>query len=382
MVRLWLALAAPYMRTAANLRMNVVDNSKWEWLPPQVNVSSEHDLDLDEWNVGDEPFPLPQHFTPPEDMVNEEQEGILVSLATALSDNQLEPVPGPAIAESFVPQPDARPLYAALSLHPPNLEPTELLVEQFTDWLQSLDSVCHAFYLLTDAGFGIDMEARDADGEVLSEEELEELERSQASARDAAAASREALQSDDESTSSAPGETAIDSSAEDASLKELSSPMVQGHLMLVRASSIEEMHDKLDGDPIGQLGGYSETLVYRWHRSDEPELNIPISYGCAFTIVGRDRPNSESIRSATRDAHRDWLYKSSRVLLGGPLEASEGGGNVGSLLFVRGESLEEVRGWAATDPYVEAGLFDDHIVSPAPEYFLSDMADLQLWSYN
>ncbi len=53
---------------------------------------------------------------------------------------------------------------------------------------------------------------------------------------------------------------------------------------------------------------------------------------------------------------------------------------MGSLVVVSGESLDDVRAWAATDPYVAAGLFAETVVTLAPETALHDAASLFTWS--
>ena len=49
----------------------------------------------------------------------------------------------------------------------------------------------------------------------------------------------------------------------------------------------------------------------------------------------------------------------------------EDAGNVGTLLFVNGDELEEVRRWATEDPYNQAGLFESVLVAPVTQYALS-----------
>lgn len=44
------------------------------------------------------------------------------------------------------------------------------------------------------------------------------------------------------------------------------------------------------------------------------------------------------------------------------------GERVGSLLIVNGDDLAEVRDWAATDPYNEAGLFESVTIAPLNSY--------------
>ena len=59
--------------------------------------------------------------------------------------------------------------------------------------------------------------------------------------------------------------------------------------------------------------------------------------------------------------------------VGGALQSplGEDAGNVGTLLFVNGDELDEVRRWASEDPYNQAGLFESVLVAPVTQYALS-----------
>ncbi len=396
---------------------NAIDNTKWEWLPPAVKIGDEtahtavdddgEPVDdeaiaqaagattIDEmplWHIGDAPFPkppLPEGFYDDGDD-DAETEEMLVPLTTPLRDDDLTPVSGPPVVEPFTSPPDARPLFAQLSLHPPKSGPSDMLIDRYVDWLETLDCVCHALYLLTESGASADETDLEADAEVLSEAELEELDQAIAEERARAAAAAAELLAE-------AGADELDSEGDAASIKPAPMvglehtdegmvprqvPLVLGHLLLLRADSLDEASSSIFDDPVGKSGGYASSITYRWHMSDDAALNSPRSDdGCVYCVLGRDRADGSSARAATRDAHLAWLRDSGRVLLGGPLEASDGGGNVGTLLFVKGESTDEVRSWATADPYAEAGVFDDVIVALAPEFFVDNAVNLDLWSY-
>ena len=74
-----------------------------------------------------------------------------------------------------------------------------------------------------------------------------------------------------------------------------------------------------------------------------------------FALICRDAPGALETRLAVRPQHLEWLSHRAGVLVGGPL--IENGQPCGSLLIVEGESIDEVRDWAAHDPYAEAGVF-------------------------
>ncbi|CAM3186885.1 hypothetical protein SAMN04488021_12034 [Paracoccus aminovorans] len=74
-----------------------------------------------------------------------------------------------------------------------------------------------------------------------------------------------------------------------------------------------------------------------------------------FALICRDAPGMLETRLAVREKHLGWLDRRPGLQLAGPF--IEDGRPCGSLLIVEGESLDEVRAWAAHDPYAEAGVF-------------------------
>ena len=102
------------------------------------------------------------------------------------------------------------------------------------------------------------------------------------------------------------------------------------------------------------------------------ELNQPAPGPC-YGVYCLDKPGSSELRKAKRDAHLAWLAEGGRVHLGGALQSplGEDAGNVGTLLFVNGDELDEVRRWASEDPYNQAGLFESVLVAPVTQYALS-----------
>ncbi|MFT4014594.1 MAG: YciI family protein [Paracoccus sp. (in: a-proteobacteria)] len=75
-----------------------------------------------------------------------------------------------------------------------------------------------------------------------------------------------------------------------------------------------------------------------------------------FALICRDAPGMLETRLAVRPQHLDWLGQRAGLQFAGPF--IENGQPCGSLVVVEGESLDEVRAWAARDPYAEAGVFD------------------------
>eukprot|EP00181_Compsopogon_caeruleus_P002653 CAMPEP_0184680386 /NCGR_PEP_ID=MMETSP0312-20130426/3259_1 /TAXON_ID=31354 /ORGANISM="Compsopogon coeruleus, Strain SAG 36.94" /LENGTH=206 /DNA_ID=CAMNT_0027130449 /DNA_START=60 /DNA_END=680 /DNA_ORIENTATION=+ len=63
-----------------------------------------------------------------------------------------------------------------------------------------------------------------------------------------------------------------------------------------------------------------------------------------------------AVRRNNRESHLGWLMSTDRVLLAGPLIREKT--TVGSLVLLKGESLEEVQTLLLEDPYRQAGLFE------------------------
>ena len=81
-----------------------------------------------------------------------------------------------------------------------------------------------------------------------------------------------------------------------------------------------------------------------------------------FAIVCADRPASLDLRLATRAAHVAYLTTyADRVLHGGPLLDTDGR-PCGSLLLINVEDRAAAEGFAASDPYSRAGLFESTII--------------------
>ena len=91
-----------------------------------------------------------------------------------------------------------------------------------------------------------------------------------------------------------------------------------------------------------------------------------------YAIVGEDVPGSLDQRLAVRPAHLERLERlrdEGRLLLAGPFPAIDSpdpgpAGFSGSLIVAAFDSLEAARAWAAADPYVAAGVYDQVSVKP------------------
>ena len=83
-----------------------------------------------------------------------------------------------------------------------------------------------------------------------------------------------------------------------------------------------------------------------------------------FAIICTDRPASLDLRLATRPAHLAYLTTyASRVVQGGPLLDTDGR-PCGTLLLIEAEDRAAAEGFALSDPYAKAGLFESTVIRP------------------
>jgi uncharacterized protein YciI len=91
-----------------------------------------------------------------------------------------------------------------------------------------------------------------------------------------------------------------------------------------------------------------------------------------YVIHASDRENSLDARKAARPAHLgrvQELIGQGRLLVAGPMpniDSPDPGpaGFSGSTIIAEFDSLEDARQWAASDPYVEAGVYEYVDVRP------------------
>jgi uncharacterized protein YciI len=91
-----------------------------------------------------------------------------------------------------------------------------------------------------------------------------------------------------------------------------------------------------------------------------------------YAIIGTDNVDSLAARKSARPAHLarlQQLQDQGRMLLAGPfpaIDADDPGpaGFSGSLIVAEFGSLAEAQGWAAADPYVDAGVYRETTVRP------------------
>ena len=77
-----------------------------------------------------------------------------------------------------------------------------------------------------------------------------------------------------------------------------------------------------------------------------------------YVLFCEDKPDSEPLRLATREAHLEWVAtKGDLIALAGPMLSNDGEHMVGSLFILNTDSAEAVRVFNAEDPYTQAGLW-------------------------
>ena len=83
-----------------------------------------------------------------------------------------------------------------------------------------------------------------------------------------------------------------------------------------------------------------------------------------FAIICTDRPGGLDLRLATRAHHIAYLTTyADRIIHGGPVLDIDGR-PCGSLLIIEAEDRAAAEGFAASDPYAKAGLFESTLIRP------------------
>lgn len=96
-----------------------------------------------------------------------------------------------------------------------------------------------------------------------------------------------------------------------------------------------------------------------------------------YVIFAQDKPNTLVQRLAVREQHLarlKQLQAEDRLLTAGPNPAVDDenpgeAGFTGSTVIAKFDSLQAAKDWAAQDPYVEAGVYDDVTIKPFKKVF-------------
>lgn len=76
-----------------------------------------------------------------------------------------------------------------------------------------------------------------------------------------------------------------------------------------------------------------------------------------YALICTDKPDSQPLRLANREAHLAYIAETGVVTQAGPF-LDEAEGMVGSLLILDVADRAAAADWGAHDPYFKAGLFD------------------------
>lgn len=96
-----------------------------------------------------------------------------------------------------------------------------------------------------------------------------------------------------------------------------------------------------------------------------------------YAIMATDIENSLGLRQQARPAHLARLQQlrdEGRLIIAGPFPAVDNddasvAGFTGSLIVAEFADLNSAQRWAATDPYVEAGVYAKVIIKPFKQVF-------------
>jgi uncharacterized protein YciI len=102
------------------------------------------------------------------------------------------------------------------------------------------------------------------------------------------------------------------------------------------------------------------------------KLNTMKRITMLYMIYSTDVVNSVELRKLARAEHLarlQILRDDNRLITAGPLPAIDSNdpqdaGFTGSLVIAEFESLETAREWAANDPYIAAGVYENSVVKP------------------
>ena len=83
-----------------------------------------------------------------------------------------------------------------------------------------------------------------------------------------------------------------------------------------------------------------------------------------FTVIRHDRPNSVGLRQSERPKHLIYLERVTPCITSGGALLDDKGQQIGSILFIDVADRVAAEEFAATDPYVEAGLFASTSIAP------------------
>jgi uncharacterized protein YciI len=83
-----------------------------------------------------------------------------------------------------------------------------------------------------------------------------------------------------------------------------------------------------------------------------------------FTVIRHDKPNSVGLRQSERPKHLIYLERVTPCIMSGGALLDDNGQQIGSILIIDVADRAAAEEFAATDPYVEVGLFASTYIFP------------------
>ena len=83
-----------------------------------------------------------------------------------------------------------------------------------------------------------------------------------------------------------------------------------------------------------------------------------------FAVIRHDKPNSVGLRQSERPRHLVYLERVTTCIASGGALMDDRGQQIGSILIIDVADLAAAEQFAATDPYVSAGLFANTFIAP------------------
>jgi uncharacterized protein len=84
-----------------------------------------------------------------------------------------------------------------------------------------------------------------------------------------------------------------------------------------------------------------------------------------YILFCEDKPDSQPLRMATRDAHLSYIAtRGAMIRIAGPMLSDDGERMLGSLFIVEAEDAQAAQALHAADPYTEAGLWGNVLIRP------------------
>ena len=83
-----------------------------------------------------------------------------------------------------------------------------------------------------------------------------------------------------------------------------------------------------------------------------------------FAVIRHDKPNSVGLRQSERPKHLVYLERVTPCITSGGALLDDEGQQIGSILIIDVVGRAAAEEFAATDPYVEAGLFACSYIAP------------------